>query len=330
MHSPDTLPVRGPPRPAPFSPIDATRDTMRSLIIGATGFVGRTLAIHLRESGDEVVETGRSSGGPDVADRDAIAALIGNTKPEIVYHLAAQSHVQSSWDDPIGTLRSNVEGTQNVLDAAYDASVRRILVVTSAEIYGSVTPEMQPIAETAPLRPATPYAASKVAAEAITTQAHLGRGQDTIRLRSFNHIGPGQRADFVCAGLAQRIARAERTGDSEIEVGSLEPRRDFTDVRDVVRAYRLAAESGAAGEAYNVCSGIDRSIGEVADGLLELADGQLSLRTSDGLTRRVDTPIVRGDHTKLTDQTGWEPKIQMEDSLRDILEDARKRLDHTS
>lgn len=299
------------------------------MITGASGFVGRTLVSHLHEIGDEVIEHDRVGGGPDLVDRKAMVDLIADTAPQIIYHLAAQSHVPTSWSDPIGTLRTNVEGTQNVLDAAAEASVDRVLVVSSAEIYGSVEEDCLPITEDAPLRPVTPYAASKVAADALATQAFLGRGQDVIRLRAFNHIGPGQRTAFVCAGLAHRIARAEREGTTTIEVGAIDVRRDFTDVRDVVRAYRLAAEHGLAGEAYNVCSGVDRSIGELAAILIEQAGGSFTLSVAEDLVRTIDTPVVRGDSSKIREQTGWKPSIPITRSLRDVLDDARERLDDT-
>ena len=296
---------------------------MRALIIGGSGFVGTALAAHLRSAGDEVIISDRLSGGPDVTDRVATLEHVGSARPDVVYHLAAQAHVPTSWADPIATIRTNVEGTQNVLDAAWEASVERTLVVSSAEVYGSVDPADLPIDETAPLRPTSPYAASKVAADALALQAFLGRGQQTIRLRSFNHFGPGQRPDFVCSALAHRIAEAERTGVTQIETGSLDSRRDFTDVRDVVRAYRLAAVDGDAGEVYNVCSGVDRSIGEVATALVDLATTPMTLVPSHELARSVDTPVVRGDHTKLSERTGWQPTIPFLQTLRDILDEAR-------
>lgn len=300
---------------------------MHALITGAAGFVGRALTSHLRDVGDLVTGLDRLTGSPDVTDRNALREVISAASPDVVYHLAAQAHVPTSWIDPISTIRTNVEGTQNVLDAAHDAGVGRVLVVSSAEVYGSLSPDMMPITEDTPLRPVTPYAASKVAADAIALQAHLGRKQDVIRLRAFNHIGPGQRTDFVCSGLAHRIAQAERDHGTTIRVGALAVRRDFTDVRDVVRAYRLVAEFGDAGDVYNVCSGVDRSIQEIADALIAMADRPLALRSDTDLTRPVDTPLVRGDHQKLTDKTGWQPQISLADSLRDILRDARERLD---
>jgi len=300
---------------------------MRALITGGAGFVGRTLAAHLREQGDEVVVTDRAVSGPDIVDRDAVFTHMVETSPEVVYHLAAQAHVPTSWTDPIGTLRANAEGTLNVLDAARESGARRVLAVTSAEVYGRVSPGDLPVDETRPLRPETPYAASKVAADAIAQQAHLGCGQDVIRVRAFNHIGPGQSTRFVAAGLAARIIEAERTGQGELRVGNLTPRRDFTDVRDIVRAYRLLAESGEAGEAYNVCSGVDHSIQEIADGLLEAASVDLDLVPDPDLERPVDVPIVRGSNQRLRQATGWQPTIGWADSLADIVADARTRAD---
>ena len=300
---------------------------MHALITGASGFVGRVLHRHLIDSGDHVTGLSRAKGSPDITDRDGLRQTIGEASPDVVYHLAAQAHVPTSWADPISTLRTNVEGTQNVLDAAHEASVGRVVVIGSAEVYGSLPPELMPLSEDTPLNPVSPYAASKVAAEAIASQSHLGRGQDVVRVRAFNHIGPGQQPNFVCAGLAHRIAVAERDRHRCITVGSLAARRDFTDVRDVVQAYRLIAELGDAGDVYNVCSGVDTSIQDVADYLVELAHVPIGLVVDTGLIRTIDTPIVRGDHQKLTAKTRWQPQISLEESLSDILQDARERLD---
>ncbi len=300
---------------------------MKAVVTGASGFVGSALTRLLANSGDEVVALSRRTGGPDLTDRDAVRRTFDSLDVDVVFHLAAQSHVPTSWDDPIGTLRTNVEGTQNVLDAASEGdSPPRVIVVTSAEVYGAVAPNELPIDETAPLRPNNPYAASKVAADAVAQQAALGRGQDVIRVRAFNHIGPGQSPKFVCPGLALRIAEAERSGVTEIDVGNIEVRRDFTDVRDVVAAYRLLAESGRSGETYNVCSGVDRSIGELANGLLALSTHDIHLVTNPDLLRPVDTPVVRGNNAKLVDHTGWAPEFAIEATLADVLSEARASL----
>ncbi len=297
---------------------------MRALVTGASGFVGRTLLDHLATEGDVVTGLSRATGGPEITDRGAVHAAITGCEVDVIYHLAAQSHVPTAWSNPIDTLRINVEGTQNVLDAAADAPGKpRVLVVTSAEVYGSVTPDELPIHEDAPLRPNNPYAASKVAADAVAQQAWLGRGQDVIRLRAFNHLGPGQSSNFVCSGIAHRIASAERAGTRQIDVGNLNVRRDFSDVRDIVAAYRLVAESGQSGQVYNVCSGNDRSIGDVANGLLALSDADLKLVPHPDLVREVDTPVVRGDNSRIAADTGWQPQISLSTTLADVLADAR-------
>ncbi|MGI9604759.1 MAG: GDP-mannose 4,6-dehydratase [Acidimicrobiales bacterium] len=300
---------------------------MRSLVTGGAGFVGQALRQHLADAGDDVITTDRASGGPDITDREAVATFIGAHDVDVIYHLAAQAHVPTSWRDPIGTFRVNAEGTQNVLDAIGESSDTRVIVVTSAEVYGAVPTDRLPISESEPLRPVTPYASSKVAADAVALQAFLGRNVDVIRARAFNHIGPGQRTSFVAAGLAERIALAERVGGSTVRVGNLSPRRDFTDVRDVVRAYRLLAQHGAAGEVYNVCSGVDRAIGDIADGLVALATSTITVERDPDLERDVDVPVVRGDRTRIEEDTGWSPRIDLEQSLADILEDARRRID---
>ncbi len=300
---------------------------MRTLITGGAGFVGSALATHLRDSGDTVVSTDRSNGGPDITDRTSMLAFFADHRADVVFHLAGQPHVPTSWADPIGTFRANVEGTLNVLDGARAAGVGRVVAVTSAEVYGRIDADDLPVAESHPLRPENPYAASKVAADAVALQAHLGSGQDVIRMRAFNHIGPGQRTAFAAAGLAERIVGAERRGDTTLAVGNLTPRRDFTDVRDIVRAYRLAAVDGEPGAVYNVCSGVDRSIEELARGLLAAAGVELELVTDPELVRPVDVPVVRGDASRLRSDTGWEPEIPFARSLADIIDDARTRFD---
>jgi GDP-4-dehydro-6-deoxy-D-mannose reductase len=165
----------------------------------------------------------------------------------------------------------------------------------------------------------TPYAASKLAAEAVVAQAHLGHGQHVITVRPFNHIGPGQTPNFAVPALAQRIVEADRRGAPTIPVGNLSARRDFTDVRDVVRAYRLLIESGRPGEVYNVCSGRDVSIREIADGLLALAGTTLEFETDPSLVRPVEVPVLRGDPDRLVEATGWKPEVPLEQTPADVL-----------
>jgi GDP-4-dehydro-6-deoxy-D-mannose reductase len=300
---------------------------MRALVTGARGFVGRHLVHHLTAAGDEVVELDRTdAGGVDVADPDAIGAALADARPEVVYHLAGFADVGASWDEPAEAFRVNAEGTLHVLTAARSAAVRRVLVVGSADVYGTVAETDLPLDEDQPLRPTSPYAASKVAADFLALQAWLGHGLETVRMRAFNHLGPGQRPRFVAAALAERVARNERAGHDEVEVGNVTPRRDFTDVRDVVRAYRMAMVDGEAGAVYHVCSGRDTSIRELAEQLLALAARPMRLAADPALQRPVDLPVLRGDAGRLRAATGWVPEIPLERTLADLLDDARARL----
>src|SRR5690606_6480066 len=181
--------------------------------------------------------------------------------------------------------------------------------------------------EDQPLRPVSPYGASKVAAEVLAEQAWRGFGLETVRVRSFNHIGPGQSHGFVAAALAHRIAVAEANGEPTITVGNLTPRRDFTDVRDVVRAYRTAAVAGESGAVYNVCSGRDVSIEQLARTLIERSGAEIALDVDPDLQRPVDNPVSVGDATRLREVTGWQPEIPLDQTLSDLLDDARRRLD---
>ncbi len=294
---------------------------MRAFVTGASGFVGTWLTRHLEEMGDEAVALAE---GIDVTDTPAVAGSIAAASPDVVYHLAALTHVGDSWEVPEETFRVNAMGTLSVLEAARKAEEPpRIVLVSSAEVYGPGWSE--PIDETMPLRPVTPYAASKVAAEYLGLQAHLGRGLEVIRARPFNHVGPGQSPNFVIAALAKRLVEAERDGAIEVSVGDLSPARDFTDVRDVVRAYRLLAEHGVPGEAYNVCSGEAIAIATVFEELVMLSDHPVKAAVDPSLLRPVDVPVLLGDATKLALLTGWSRTIPLETTLKDVLADARSR-----
>ena len=291
---------------------------MRSLITGGRGFVGHWLADHLRDLGDEVVAIDREV---EITDPAALLAAMSEAAPDAVYHLAALTHVGQSWDEPLQVLQVNVVGTAAVLAAARQCGTDpRVLVTSSAEVYGAVTdPGRLPLDEGSPTAPLTPYAASKLAAEAVVAQAHLGHGQHVITVRPFNHIGPGQTPNFAVPALAKRIVEADRRGAATIPVGNLSARRDFTDVRDVVRAYRLLVETGRPGGLYNVCSGRDVSIREIADGLLQLAGTTLEFETDPSLVRPVEVPVLRGDPGRLAEATGWKPEIPLEQTLADVL-----------
>lgn len=290
---------------------------MRALVTGARGFVGSWLTAHLVESGDDVVAIDHEV---DITDAEAVRVAMVEAAPDVVYHLAALTNVGRSWTDPGEVLRVNAMGTLYVLEAARGcAHLPRVLVTSSAEVYGAVPPESLPVTEEAPLAPVTPYAAAKVAAEYLGVQAHLAYGLPVVRTRPFNHVGPGQSAAFVVSALAERIVDARRRDATSIMVGNLTARRDLTDVRDVVRAYRLLAERGVPGEVYNVCSGRDISIAEVAARLQALAGTDLRLELDPSLARPVDVPVVRGDPTKLHEATGWAPTFSLDRTLLDVL-----------
>ncbi len=290
---------------------------MRALVTGGFGFVGRWLVSHLEACGDEVLATGEEV---DVRDAAAVRASLAAAEPQAVYHLAGRASVGASWAEPGETFAVNAVGTVNVLDAARRL-VRppRVLVVSSAEVYGRVGEADLPLREDRPLRPVSPYAASKVAAEVAAGQAFAAFGLGVVVARPFNHIGPGQAPAFVVSALAKRIVEARRAGRSTIDMGNPAPRRDLTDVRDVARAYRLLIERGEAGEAYNVCSGRDVRIGDLAARLIELSGGGLELRAGAVELRTVEVPVLRGDPARIRAATGWEPSIGLDETLRAVL-----------
>ena len=290
---------------------------VRALITGGQGFVGHHLEQHLVANGDDVVSLDLET---DVTDVESVGAAITRAKPDVIYHLAALSHVGDSWSDPSKVLTVNIIGTANVL-----AGARRldgdpmIVVVSSAEVYGIVSPEELPLKETSPIAPASPYAASKAAAEQVALQAARGFDQRVVVVRPFNHVGPGQAPIFAVPALAKRILEATATGAKHLDVGNLSTRRDFTDVRDVVRAYRALATSGISGEIYNVASGVDVSIQEIVDRLLVIAGASLECVLDPALFRPVDVPVLRGNFDRLHEATGWLPEIPLEQTLRDVM-----------
>ena len=299
---------------------------MKAFVTGGHGFVGSWLVEHLTGAGDEVVAPVHTV---DVTDPHAIGEAIAAAAPDAIYHLAAFTHVGASWDDPAEAFRINAEGTLQVLAAARRCDPQpTVLVVSSSEVYGRVPTEELPIAEDRPLRPVTPYAASKAAAEMAALQAYLGHAQPVIRVRPFNHVGPRQSPTFVVSAVARNVAEAERTGTAPVRVGNHSPRRDFTDVRDVVAAYRALVVRGAGepGEVYNVCSGRDVAIAAIADALLALSDADLRLEVDPALVRPVDVPEVRGDPSRIEAVTGWRPEIPLEQTLRDTLDYWRAEL----
>jgi GDP-4-dehydro-6-deoxy-D-mannose reductase len=297
---------------------------MKAAVTGSSGFVGRHLVPYLRACGDDVLTIDRNGNPPvDVTDAAQVRAVLRTARPDAVYHLAALSHVGRSWDSPETVFRVNALGALNVLQACADAGVGRVLVAGSADVYGAVAEEDLPLTEEAPIRPITPYGASKAAADVLALQAFLGDGLPTLRVRAFNHTGPGQSTSMLVPGLARRVADAEQSGGSKISVGNLDVVRDLSDVRDVVRAYRLLVERGEPGEAYNVCSGRGVSVRDVAGKMLSMSDAPLEPVMDPELVRPVDVPRLVGSPDRLNAATGWTPEIELDRTLEDVLAASR-------
>jgi GDP-4-dehydro-6-deoxy-D-mannose reductase len=297
---------------------------VKALITGAGGFVGPHLEAHLSQCGDDVVGLDLGS-GPDLRDTDAWCQAVAEAEPEVIYHLAGWSDVGRSWSDPATTFAVNALGTVSVLEAARRAGTSRVVMISSADVYGTVTPDVLPLTELHPVQPRSPYGASKQAAEAAALQYWRGHGLDTIIARPFNHLGAGQSLQFVASAFAGQIATAEAGGGNVLRHGDLSPHRDITDVRDVVRAYRLLATDGEPGQVYNVCSGQTVSMQHLLDALLSLSNAPMDCHRDPELIRPIDLPVLRGSFAKLRTATGWEPEIHLDETLTVVLEDARQR-----
>lgn len=312
---------------------------MRALITGYSGFVGPHLARHLIERGDEVwgVEFPAGFVAPDFLREsvgsvsvkacdlttgvDDIAALIEEARPDAIYHLAALSHVPTSWTDPAAVYRVNVLGTLNLLEAVKQAAPdAATLVVTSGDIYGRRESGETELTESSAQRPVNPYAASKAAQDEIVGILADAEGRRIVRARPFNHTGPGQSADFVCAAFARQIARIKLSLDEPIiKTGDLSTQRDFLDVRDVVRAYRLAVTQGAPGGVFNIASGEARSIQSILDRLMALAEVEARIERDPSFGRPTDSspPTVKTDAIRAA--SGWQPEIPFDQTLQDLL-----------
>ena len=313
---------------------------MRVLVTGAGGFVGGHVADFLADQrpGAEVFGIVRRGGSDrlrsrgvtvltaDLEDAPATDAVIDEVRPDRVLHLAGQSSVHRSWENPAATLRANVHGLLNVLEALRRRSLTpRVLVVGSAEEYGAVQAERLPVVERTRLQPASPYAVSKVAQAYLARQYFLSHGVPVICTRTFHHTGPGRGEAFAESSFARQIAEIEAGRQPPvISVGNLDAVRDFTDVRDVVRAYWLLLEKGRAGETYNVCSGQGIAIGDVLQELLNVAGAAIEVRRDPERMRPSDIPAIIGNPKKLRDATGWVPEIPLRQTLGDLLAQWRR------
>jgi GDP-4-dehydro-6-deoxy-D-mannose reductase len=295
------------------------------LVTGANGFVGRHLCKHLREHGDRVTEANGpgAPGAVDVTDAAAVRAALEAARPEAVVHLAGFSSVGKSYRDPVQAFAVNAMGTVHLLVAAHDVAPKaRLLLVASAEVYGSV-PEGARATEDFPVRPLSPYAAAKAAAELAGFQFHRASGLEVISARPFNHIGSGQEPSFVVPSFARQV-EAIRGGRAEpsLQVGDVSVVRDFSHVGDVVEAYRLLLARGTPGEAYNVCGGEGRTIRSILDELLRLAAVRADVSVDPQRLRSAEIPRLVGDPSKLR-ALGWRPTRTVTDALREALDEAR-------
>ncbi len=318
------------------------RPTLRALITGIGGFAGSHLTEYLLQHTDaeiwgvDLVEGRSAQFRPKIAlhigdflmNLPALKDLFAVAKPDYVFHLAAQALVPASWSDPWSTLENNMHGQLNVLLAAiYIGTLPRVLVIGSSEEYGIVAPEELPIRETHPLRPNSPYAVSKVGQDMLGYQYHVSHKLPVVRVRPFNHIGPGQSPAFVAPAFAKQIAEIEAgLREPKVVVGNLDARRDLSDVRDIVRGYYLAVSQGEPGEVYNL--GAERSypIREVLDRLVALSKVKPAIEFDPERLRPSDMPDVVSDCTRFRSRTGWRAQIPLERSLQDILDSWRQNI----
>lgn len=311
---------------------------MKSLIIGGAGFVGAYLVRHLKNDlGQDVVVTkmpreqvkvdGVDMNGIQVCDLDilqkeSIVALFREIRPDYIYHLAAQSSVAVSWENPALTVDVNVKGGVNILEALRELEDKpRVLFIGSGEEYGHILPGETPIKEGNVPRPGNIYAATKVCQNMLAKIYADAYGLDVMMVRAFNHIGPNQLPLFVVADFCKQVAEIE-AGNREpvIKVGNLSARRDFTDVRDVVRAYALLMESGRAGETYNIGSGHAIAIEDLLRCILDNSSVDIRVEVDSEKLRPVDVPIIEADTTKIYKETGWKPEIPLEQTIRETLD----------
>jgi GDP-4-dehydro-6-deoxy-D-mannose reductase len=314
------------------------------LITGDNGFAGSSLVEHCAREGWSVVGTYHESNEDhswlphgvalrrvDLRNRDAVMDLVGSTRPDVVHHLAAQSSVTLSWQDPIGTIVQNTSMQYNVLEAVLaGCKDARVVVVGSCDEYGDVPPSANPVSETQELRPMTPYALSKVTQDLMGRQYASVQKLQVVRMRPFLQLGPRRAARFAVGGFARQIAEIELGARRPvIEVGNVDLVRDFTDVRDTVRAYSLVAQRGEPGEVYNVASGFGHTLREIIQVMLEDAGLEAEIRHQASLRREAEIPLLVGDASRLRSATGWSPEIPFERSVRDTLDYWRAEIGQT-
>jgi len=317
---------------------------MKVLITGITGFAGSHLADYCLERGDvdlhgiirwrsrteniEHIPEGKMKLHEcDLRDAGSARQVVEEVRPDYIFHLAAQSYVPTSWRAPSESLSTNVLGQLNIFEAVRKTSLDcRIQLACSSEEYGMVYEDEVPITEDNPLRPLSPYGVSKVGQDLLGYQYYMSYGMEIVRTRGFNHTGPRRGPVFVCSDFAKQIVDIEKgVKDPVIRVGNLDAKRDFTDVRDTVKAYWLALEKGKSGEAYNICREKTWAIREILDMLLAKSNVKITVEVDESRLRPSDVPILLGDCAKFRGDTGWKPTIPFEKTLEDILDYWRGR-----
>ena len=326
--------------------------TKRIFITGATGFAGRHLIEELkarerrgrRAARLEITGTcyperpdqcpGLTAGDSgvkllslDLRDAGGVAAAVAEAQPDRIFHLAAISQVRASWAKRRETIETNILGTFHVFEAArMHTPSARILFVSSSDVYGRQNPGRMPLRETVRLSAASPYGFTKISGEALAGFYVRSEKLPIVIARPFTHTGPGQSPDFVCSDWARQIAEIENGKPAVIKVGNLDVRRDYSDVRDVVRAYVSLIERGKPGQAYNICSGESPSLRVILRMLTGFSGIRVGVEVDPGRFRKADIPLLAGSRAKITRETGWKPRFDLETTLRDLLEDWRRKI----
>lgn len=304
----------------------------KGLVIGAAGFVGNYLINEMHANGMESYATKLSHEkfeNPyakvydlDIMDKEAIVSLLFEVQPDYIFHLAAQSSVGLAWKNPALTVDVNIKGSINVMDAVRELFYKpRVLLIGSGEEYGYIRPGETPIQEENALRPGNIYAATKVCQNMIGNIYSKAYDMELMMVRAFNHIGPGQAPMFVVSDFCKQVAEIEKgLREPVMMVGNLAAKRDFTDVRDVVKAYVKLVAMGQAGETYNVGSGNAQEIRQILDLIVSMSDKDIRVEVDPNKIRPVDVPIIEADITKLNQLTGWKPEIPLKQTIQETLD----------
>lgn len=298
---------------------------MKALITGGKGFVGSHLAAELKANGYEVILCDLLASDDivamDIMKPEMVLDILNEYKPDVLINMAGQANVGLSWKKPQLTVSLNTIGLINILEAVrtVDPSMR-VITVGSSDEYGSLGERGANVTEDMPVDPMTPYAISKSAQDQFAKLYNKAYGMNVCMIRFFNLVGPGQAKGFMVPDFTSGIVEVERGEKEYLSVGNLESARDFTHVRDAVRAVRMVAEKGHAGEVYNICSGRTYKAQEILDRLLSMADREIEVRKDPSRMRPSDTPVVCGNHDKLSAHTGWQPELDMDTVLEEVLE----------